>query len=504
MIQSTDVRRARRKRTRLSASPALMMSKPGGAASPDVDSWLAEKLESPPSVDRAMASNGRSVLRIRAARSWPRPSLRVFLRTRAFGAAATTMSWATHDRRVTAPSGPPTPTAPENGLPLHVVCLSPQSWEVDLPTNRQQVMARIGQSGHRVLYVETGGFIGRHLRELRGRGWGSLFRQMVATEAVAPGVRVMKAPNLLPWGHRSRRAARVNSALTARTIRRRTPANGETTILWLYDPCFAGCVGKTGERFAVYDCVDDYAEQAAADTRMRSLVAAYDGLAASRSRLVFATAKTLVERHRKHNPRTHLVPNVGNFTHFAQAADRALRAGELATLPRPVVGFAGNFLPEKVDFELLEAIALRRPEWTVLLVGPSREGTEKALRRLSGRENVRWLGPKSYEDIPRYVAAFDVGIIPYLRNAYTQSCFPLKTFEYLAAGKAVVASGLPELDGMEPHVVLAENADRFIAAVEEALAHTSPSNVAARQELAAANTWETRTHRLLELIAAEL
>jgi hypothetical protein len=57
---------------------------------------------------------------------------------------------------------------------------------------------------------------------------------------------------------------------------------------------------------------------------------------------------------------------------------------------------------------------------------------------------------------------------------------------------------------MEPYVVLAEDAGGFIAAVDGALAQTSPSNVAARQELAAANTWETRTHRLLELIATEL
>jgi len=365
-------------------------------------------------------------------------------------------------------------------------------------------MARIGENGHRVLYVETEGFVGRHLRELRGGGCRSLLRQPVSAKAVAPGVRVMKAPTLVPWGHHFRRAAQVNSALTAWAIRRRTRADAETTVLWLYDPCFAACVGKTGERFAVYDCVDDYAEQAGADRRMRSLVAAYDALAASRSRLVFATARTLVERHRKHNARTHLVRNVGNFDDFAPAADRSLRAGELATLPRPVIGFVGNFLPGKLDFTLLEAIASRRPEWTVLLVGPSRDGTTEALRRLASRANVLWMGAKSYEDIPSYVAAFDVAIIPYLRNAYTQSCFPLKTFEYLAAGKAVVASGLPELEGMEPHVALAEDAGGFIAAIEEALAHTSASNVATRQELAAANTWETRTRRLLELIATEL
>jgi glycosyltransferase involved in cell wall biosynthesis len=315
---------------------------------------------------------------------------------------------------------------------------------------------------------------------------------------------VMKAPNLAPWGHRYRRAAEINSALTAWSVRRRMRANLEPAVLWLYDPCFAGCVGKAGERFAVYDCVDDYAEQVGADPRKRALVSKYDSLAASRSRLVFATAGALVERHLRRNAHTYLVRNVGDFRHFAPAVDRSLAAEELAVLRRPVVGFVGNFLADKVNFTLLEVIASRRPEWTLLLVGPAREDTQEALRRLASRENVCWLGAKSYEDIPRYVAAFDVALIPYLRNAYTQSCFPLKTFEYLAAGKPVVASGLPELEGMEPHVMLADDADGFIGAVERSLAHTSPSNVAARQELAAANTWETRTHRLLELVAAEL
>jgi glycosyltransferase involved in cell wall biosynthesis len=365
-------------------------------------------------------------------------------------------------------------------------------------------MTRIGQRGHSVLYVETGSFVGRDLKQLRGADRRSMLRQHLATEDVAPGVRVMKAPNVAPWGHRYRGAAEVNSALTTLAIRSRRRSSEAPTILWLYDPCFAGCVGKTGERFAVYDCVDDYAEQAGADAAKRALVRDYDELAASRSRLVFATATPLLERHRARNPQTYLVRNVGDFGHFAPAADRALVAGEVAALARPVIGFAGNFLPGKVDFALLEEIASRRPEWTMLLVGPAREGASDRVARLASRENVHWVGVKSYEDLPRYVAAFDVATIPYLRNTYTESCFPLKTFEYLAAGKPVVAAGLPELEGMEPHVAVADDPGAFVAAVERALVDDGPSSVAARQQVAAANTWETRTERLLELIAQEL
>ena len=80
---------------------------------------------------------------------------------------------------------------------------------------------------------------------------------------------------------------------------------------------------------------------------------------------------------------------------------------------------------------------------------------------------MRWLGPKPYDELPRYVAAFDVGIIPYAANSYTPSCFPLKLYEYLAAGKPVVASGLPALAGMEPRRrARAEGVESFVAAIE--------------------------------------
>jgi glycosyltransferase involved in cell wall biosynthesis len=391
----------------------------------------------------------------------------------------------------------------ERGLrTIDVVCISPQAWRTDLPTNRQQIMSRLAAGGHRVLFVESDCFLGRHLvRLLRGPGRRSLLRQLRGTEEAAPGVRVLTAPALVPWGHRFRIAARVNAALTSWAVRRR--GDEREVVLWLYDPCFADCIGKIGERFAVYDCVDDYAEQSGDDPRKRALVSEYDRRAASGSRLVFATSRLLVERHLRVNANTHLVPNVGDYEHFAPAAHRSLAVDEVASLEAPVVGFVGNLLAEKIDFGLLESVAASRPDWTLVLVGPRRAHTEVALARLLRHENVRWLGPVPYELAPRYVAGFDVGLIPYLENEYTRSCFPLKTFEYLAAGKPVVASGLPELRGMEPHVSMVDGA-AFVAAVEGALAKSSPADVAARQSVASLNTWETRAERLLELVASQL
>jgi glycosyltransferase involved in cell wall biosynthesis len=169
-----------------------------------------------------------------------------------------------------------------------------------------------------------------------------------------------------------------------------------------------------------------------------------------------------------------------------------------------VLGFAGNFLASKVDFDLLEDLARALPQSTLLLIGPATTETASALERLAQLSSVHWLGQKPYAELPRYVAVFDVALIPYVSNAYTRSCFPLKLYEYLAAGKPVVASGLPELAGMEPDVVLVDGTTSFIQAVQRAVGRNGEAERLRRRQLAARNSWETKTEQLLELVRREL
>ena len=365
-------------------------------------------------------------------------------------------------------------------------------------------MQRAAGHGHRVLFVETGHFLGKHLWALVRRGERrSLARRLFSTEEVLPGVLLRKALNVLPWGFKYKLAGEVNSAVTARLLRRVATRLPQPVILWIYDPSSARLAGSCGEAFAVYDCVDDYTQQTTS-ARKREMVVAGDRLAATRSRLVFATSRTMYDRQRRVNPSTELVGNAGDYEHFVAAADRAVAAPEVADLPRPVLGFAGNFLASKVDFDLLDELTRALPRSTLLLVGPSTLETRPLLERLSRQPNVRWLGEKPYAEVPRYVAAFDVGLIPYVSNAYTRSCFPLKLYEYLAAGKPVVATGLPELAGMDPDVVLSETPSAFIAAIQDALERNTDVDRRRRQEIAARNSWETRARRLLELVNREL
>ena len=394
------------------------------------------------------------------------------------------------------PGGAPTP--------FSIVCFSTLNFDVELPTNRQQIMIRAARRGHEILFVETGNFVGVHLlRLLRGPRRWSLLRRLFGTERVAPGVHATKALNVLPWGQRHELSNRLNGRINAALIGHRARRLPKPRVVWLYDPRATWAIGQSGDEFAVYDCVDDYAEQADG-ARNRALIAAADRCAAERSRVVFATTRPLEERHRQANPKTHLVPNVGDFELFRDAADRAMARADLRDLPRPVYGFAGNLLPGKVDLDLLEDFAGRIDGGTLLLAGPTHGIAVDYVQRLATLPWVRALGHIPYRELPSIVAAFDVALIPYAENDYTRSCFPLKLYEYLAAGKPTVASGLPALHGMEPDVTVASGTDDFSLAVNRALRLISEEDVARRVALASQNTWDGRTERLLGLVAAEL
>jgi glycosyltransferase involved in cell wall biosynthesis len=384
-----------------------------------------------------------------------------------------------------------------------IVCVSSQDWDTPLPTNRQQIMARAAARGHEVLFVEIGGFVGFHLwRLLRGPRRAGLARRLVSSEEVAPRIRVVRLLNLIPYGQRFRLCNRINWRIGGILARRAGRLLPKPRVLWIYDPRGADGIGSFGEAFAVYDCVDDYSEQA--PPRSRPLVATLDHETAAHSRLVFVTTESLLEHHAAADGRVHLVANVGDFAHFRPAADRAAAPEELRRLPRPVIGFAGNFLESKVDFDLLEDLGKAFPDGTLLLAGPADDAARKRLESLLERvPNGRWLGLQPYDRLPQVLAAFDVGLIPYLDNEYTRSCFPLKLYEYLAAGKPVVAAGVPSVRALEPHVVLTPTRTAFVEAVRKAV--TEPDEGAAERIAAAAsNTWETRADRLLGLIRAEL
>lgn len=298
---------------------------------------------------------------------------------------------------------------------------------------------------------------------------------------------------------KSRRLQRWKATLKA--------LDADHPILWLFRPNMPDIIDQLDPRLVIYHVVDEYsaypgltANQAA---RQRSL----DAEMTRRADLVFCTARSLVEARRPLNPDTYYVPNAVDFRAFQQALTEPNERppAAMSNLHRPVLGVVGS-LNAKVDLTLLAEVAERRPEWSLALVGPLGYGPrEHEWSRLSALPNVRWPGSVPHEQVPAVIAACDVCLIPYRLNEQTRHVNPLKLYEYLAAGKPVVATPLPELEQFPSVVRLAADTSAFITAVDWALQEAGdPYTQATRRAIASANTWDHRVAEMGELIEEAL
>jgi len=244
-----------------------------------------------------------------------------------------------------------------------------------------------------------------------------------------------------------------------------------------------------------YDCVDDPAlHRMFAGRRTRTSKAlGEEVLLARRARSVFATARRLANRLSVVNPNVHLLPNAAEPGAFSCSAPEP---DDLRGVPRPIAGYVGSIAPW-LDMALLEKAARLLPRVSFVLVGPILLGAE--VSRLRAQPNVRFLGPKPHSVVPSYVQAFDVCLIPFLLNEITLSVNPIKFWEYLSAGKPVVATPLPELEPFSSVADLTADAASFAQAIEHRASNPDAGR-AERLQVASQNTWRHRVETLLSII----
>ncbi|HEY2812837.1 MAG TPA: glycosyltransferase [Acidimicrobiales bacterium] len=166
------------------------------------------------------------------------------------------------------------------------------------------------------------------------------------------------------------------------------------------------------------------------------------------------------------------------------------------SLRPPVAGFLGN-VSARIDMRLLRAIADRGI--SLLIVGPVRDEESRVeIEELTARPHVRWVGEQPSEAMPSYLAMIDVGLTPYADTAFNRGSFPLKTLEYLAAGRAVVSTGLPASRWLDTDLIsIADGPADFADAVAAAASvPRTPELVAARRAFAAHHSWDARVAEL--------
>lgn len=376
-----------------------------------------------------------------------------------------------------------------------IVCVGFAEWDAELWTNQQHLMSRLAGRGDRVLFVES---LGLRRPTIAGRDLRRLARRVV-TGLRGPrrrdGVQVL-SPLVLPL-HGVAVARALNARLLPALVGRATRRLGmRSPVLWGYVPQAELLLEVLRPRSVVYHCVDDIAAQDGIDA---ASFRASERRFVARADLVLASAPTLVERMRELSGNVRYTPNVADTTLFARALADGPIDPALAALPAPRLLFTGAIAAKKLDLPLLTDLARARRAWTIALVGPVGLGDPHTdVSALAAEPNVHLLGTRPYEDLPAVLRGADVTLIPYRRSPLTDSIFPMKVYEYLSAGRPVVATPLPALAG-EPEVATAPDAPSFAAAVERALAEP-PERAAQRSERAAVHSWEARIAEIDRLL----
>jgi glycosyltransferase involved in cell wall biosynthesis len=368
----------------------------------------------------------------------------------------------------------------------NIVCFA-KDWDDD-PTSNTHVM-RILAKDNRVLWLNSIGM--RRPAMGSARDVRRIFRRLddfrQGAREVMPGLWVA-SPIALPLPHH-RIATRINRTLLRAVVGRlRRQLGMDRFQLWSFLPNVAE-YADLGQSVLVYYCTDNWlhlagADGAALETMERELC--------RRADIVFGTSRWLVDAKRPMNPETYLASHGVDHAFFAQALAADLAApAELADVRGPVLGLIG-LIDERIDLGLLEAVAERRPEWTLAIVGTTLVDTSALARQ----PNVRVLGRQPYARLPQFCRRFSVGLVPFVVNDFTRDINPIKLREYLSAGLPVVATELPEVAAYAPLAAIARGADEFVAAVETALKDDSPGRRAERSRAMLAETWEAKVESL--------
>jgi len=380
----------------------------------------------------------------------------------------------------------------------NILCVSSIDWSEHWQIH-QELMTRLAAQGNRVLYIENTG-VRRpgiaDLSRLRRRIW-NWWHSTKGFREERENLFVY-SPLFLPFPY-SRIAGWINRVLLFPTLKRWMQATGFTrpiVFTFLPTPLARSLISQVSAEAVIYYCADDFSSSSASARR----VSASEVRLVKEADLVFTTSERLRARAAALGGRVHRFPAGVNFDAFAsvRAADDP-PPDDLVRLPRPIIGYVGA-LHQWLDQALMIKLAARLPHMSFALVGPPYSDVS----RLRECPNVHLLGERPHDDVPRYIKAFDVGLVPYRLSEYTESVYPVKLNEYLAMGIPVVATDLPEVRRFNAEhgdvIAVAPDAEDFAAAIARALQPAAAGVVDRRIEVARRNSWTERVTSMTTLI----
>ncbi len=270
---------------------------------------------------------------------------------------------------------------------------------------------------------------------------------------------------------------------------------------WYYTPMALPFTRDLQPRVTIYDCMDELSAFQGAPVE----ITAMERQLFANADVVFTGGASLYEAKRKQHSNVYLFPSSIDALHFGKARSRTRVREPLdqQKIAHPRIGFFG-VLDERLDRELLREAAALRPDWQFVMIGPVVKIRHEDLPQLP---NIHYLGQKSYDDLPAYIAGWDLAMIPFANNESTRFISPTKTPEYLAAGKPVISTSIRDVVrtyGSTGLIHIADQPEEFVRAMDAALAQQSAEWLARVDHLLDQESWDKTWSRMWGLILSEI
>ncbi|MGY3264604.1 glycosyltransferase [Lysobacter sp. HA35] len=257
-------------------------------------------------------------------------------------------------------------------------------------------------------------------------------------------------------------------------------------VHWFYSPMPApGYMGQFGAVGVVYDCMDELANFRFAPAD----IADRERFVMSNADVVFTGGYQLFDSKSKHHDNVHVYGCGVDVEHYSQARNPATEIpAAVAAAPGPRFGYFG-VIDERLDYELISALADRFPEASIVMAGPLAKVDPNDLPKQS---NIHWLGQQRYEDLPAIVKGFHVCLMPFALNEATKYINPTKTLEYMAGGKPIVSTAVADVvRNFVPLVDVAYSQAEFLDAVERAWRKPNADLLAQGVQRAEDSSWDS-------------
>ncbi|MBO9701045.1 MAG: glycosyltransferase [Sporocytophaga sp.] len=379
----------------------------------------------------------------------------------------------------------------------NIICLGNNMWESNFTNTMAEIMTVLS-SENKVLHVDYAFSFKDFLRGPKAIPFKKILgfepRLREVKTRVSSTINVLSPPpvlpiNMIPSHPLFLKLLRVNARIVESEIKRAVQQLKikDPIIVSGFNPYYGTMLaGRLDEILNIYYCYD---EIATGWNSNHGILIENDYI--NKADVVITTSEILFHSKSSKTKECYLIKNGVDFNRFN------MHAANVRNAKRKVIGYTGS-IDDRFDIETMKYLIENLPDVEFLFAG--RTPDENAFRILSKFSNTRWLGAKKPEEIPVIIGGIDLGIVPYLKNDYTRSVYPLKFNEYLAVGKPVVSSNFADLPEFDSFIHFVSSKESFLNAIREELNTDNEIKKEARIKFASGNSWQKRAEDFSSII----